>query len=210
MDPEVAGGVAWARGGGNRAAEREQVLRDGRRLAAEREHERMSGPLILLTAMLMVVLALLSTDPPAWVSRARETGEQMLRARLYGLLNISTFAAGAALVGVLCAHRMQMRAAPSAERALAAAWALCWAVGALFLAFTAVARSENWGQTAAACCINFASAAIASFYPLLDRVAAEVFVWIGEKLFGASFVSFTERLMEPLRLRLERSMVDGC
>ncbi|CAN6312162.1 unnamed protein product [Urochloa humidicola] len=149
MDPEVAGGVAWARGGGNRAAEREQVLRDGRRLAAERELERMSVPFILFTAMLMAVLAL--SFPHARVSRARETGEHMaVLAHLSGLLNISACAVGAALIGVLCAHMTEMRAAPPAERALAAAWALFRAFIVLFLVFFAVAGSENCGEMAAA------------------------------------------------------------
>lgn len=104
----------------------------------------MASGLILLFG-----LTLAFAHPPEWVSLARETGEQPLRARLFELLNRLAFVDAAALVVVvLCIDRL--RAAPAQQRALASARRLFVAAVAFHAASVAVAGSDSWGATAAA------------------------------------------------------------
>lgn len=117
----------------------------------------------LRAAILVMGLAPGFAHPPAWVSRAHETGDQLLRARLFELLIRISFADATALVAVVALSVGPLQRVPP-ERALAAAQPLFTTAVTFSTVSGVVGSSESWGATAAAFSIVAATAAITWFY----------------------------------------------
>lgn len=129
-------------------------------------------------AILVMGLAPGFAHPPAWVSRAHETGDQLLRARLFELLIKISFADATALVAVVALSVGPLQRVPP-ERALAAAQPLFTTAVTSSTVSGVVGSSESWGATAAAFSIVAATAAITWFY-FLGKLKG--------RFLGASFV----------------------
>lgn len=162
------------------------LLPPQRRLAADDEAELRAlsfGALVLAFG-----LALAITHPPAWVSRARETGEpQLLRARLlFEFLNRVAFVEALVLVSVVSMCVAPLRLAP-AERALKTVRRLFVLALAFHASSVAVAGTASWGATAALTSTVAATVPVTWFYAdaYMMILGASLICWSGLHIFNS-------------------------